>query len=184
MTNEELDAAIAATPGEKVTNATLDAAIVEHIFLNPLGTTLTVCVIKLRNGFTVTGESACVDPANYRREIGEKIAYDNARNKIWLLEGYALAERRRERADLLAGVAFPPDPDMYTCIGTKVVYAKPMTRGAYNTLRGWTLPADENGADAGYLVEYADEQRPNCEGFVGYVSWSPADVFERAYKQA
>lgn len=51
---------------------------------------LTVCVITLKNGFTVTGESACVSPANYNQEIGEQIAFKNAREKIWLLEGYRL----------------------------------------------------------------------------------------------
>jgi len=54
------------------------------------GTTLTVCVLELVNGFTVTGESACVDPANFNVELGRKIAYDNAFNKIWELEGYLL----------------------------------------------------------------------------------------------
>ena len=55
--------------------------------------TLTVCVITLRNGFQVTGESACASAANYDREIGEKIAYENAHDKIWLLEGYLLKEK-------------------------------------------------------------------------------------------
>ena len=71
---------------------------------------------------------------------------------------------------------------MRAYIGTKAVYAKPMSRDDYNTLRGWPTPADENGADAGYLVEYADGQRSNVAGFAGYVSWSPADVFEGAYR--
>ena len=46
-------------------------------------------------------------------------------------------------------------------IGTKQVTATPMTRLAYNKYRGWTVPADENGADAGYLVEYLDGGTPN-----------------------
>lgn len=54
---------------------------------------LTVCVLTLENGFTVTGESACVSPANYNQKIGEDIAFDNARDKIWLLEGYLLKEK-------------------------------------------------------------------------------------------
>lgn len=71
---------------------------------------------------------------------------------------------------------------MNTYIGNKVIQAKPMTRQEYNTLRGWTVPADENPADEGYLVEYMDGGRPNMPGFSGYVSWSPTDVFERAYR--
>lgn len=53
---------------------------------------LTFCVLVLKNGFTVTGESACASPENFDAEIGKKIAYDNARNKIWQLEGYLLKE--------------------------------------------------------------------------------------------
>lgn len=55
--------------------------------------TLTFCVLVLKNGFTVTGESACVSPENFDEAIGQKIAYDNAVNKIWQLEGYLLKER-------------------------------------------------------------------------------------------
>ena len=54
---------------------------------------LTFCVIVLKNGFTVTGESACASPENFDAEIGKKIAYDNAREKIWLLECYLLKEK-------------------------------------------------------------------------------------------
>lgn len=71
---------------------------------------------------------------------------------------------------------------MQQYIGTKLINAKPMTRLAYNELRGWTLPADENGADEGYLVEYIDGGQANHPGFAGYISWSPADVFDRAYR--
>ena len=66
-------------------------------------------------------------------------------------------------------------------IGTKQVLARPMTRQAYNDYRGWTLPADENGADEGYLVEYVDGGQPNHPAHTGYISWSPKAVFERAY---
>lgn len=57
------------------------------------GATLTVCCLTLRNGFTVTGESAAASPANFDEEIGRKIARDNARNKIWALEGYLLRSK-------------------------------------------------------------------------------------------
>jgi hypothetical protein len=60
---------------------------------------------------------------------------------------------------------------MKNYIGIKLIQAKPMTRGLYNSYRGWTLPADENPADAGYLVVYPD----------GYESWSPKRQFEDAY---
>ncbi len=67
-------------------------------------------------------------------------------------------------------------------IGTKIINAKPMTRLEYNQFRGWKLPADENGEDPGYLVEYTDGGKANTEQYVGYVSWSPKDVFEKAYR--
>jgi hypothetical protein len=54
---------------------------------------LTFCVLVLENGFTVTGESACASPENFDAEIGRKIAYENAKQKIWVLEGYALKSR-------------------------------------------------------------------------------------------
>lgn len=67
-------------------------------------------------------------------------------------------------------------------IGTKLIKAEPMTRQAYNDFRGWTLPADENGADKGYLVEYLDGGKPNTPTHAGYVSWSPAEQFDNAYR--
>lgn len=54
---------------------------------------LTFCVLVLRNGFTVTGESACASPENFDAEIGRKIARENAKQKLWPLMGYALKEQ-------------------------------------------------------------------------------------------
>jgi hypothetical protein len=54
---------------------------------------LTFCVLVLRNGFTVTGESACASPENFDAEVGRKIAFENAKQKMWPLMGYALRER-------------------------------------------------------------------------------------------
>lgn len=72
--------------------------------------------------------------------------------------------------------------DMAQFIGTKQLRAQPMTRGEYNTYRGWELPANENEADEGYLVEYTDGGAANDSRHAGYISWSPRDVFERAYR--
>jgi hypothetical protein len=54
---------------------------------------LTFCVLVLRNGFTVTGESACASPENFDAEIGRKIARENAKQKIWALMGYELKSK-------------------------------------------------------------------------------------------
>ena len=74
----------------RVTPEMIDDAVLaaqHHVFV---GTTTTVCCITLKNGFTVIGESACASPENFDAELGERIAYDNAKQKIWALEGYAL----------------------------------------------------------------------------------------------
>jgi hypothetical protein len=54
---------------------------------------LTFCVLVLKNGFTVTGESACASPENFDAEIVRKIARQNAEQKIWPLMGYELKQR-------------------------------------------------------------------------------------------
>lgn len=71
---------------------------------------------------------------------------------------------------------------MQRYIGTKLINAKPMTRQAYNDFRGWESLADENGADEGYLVEYVDGGSANTSEYAGYVSWSPKEVFDKAYR--
>lgn len=58
----------------------------EYTFVT--GTTLTICVLRLKSGFTVTGTSGTIDTSAFDMEIGKKIAYDNAFNQLWNLEGY------------------------------------------------------------------------------------------------
>lgn len=60
---------------------------------------LTFCVLVLRNGFTVTGESACASPENYNAELGRKIARANAVSKLWPLMGYALKQQLSDSAE-------------------------------------------------------------------------------------
>ncbi len=79
--------------GPRITPDDLEATIKSDYFHNPPGTTLTLCVLTLQNGFNVVGESACADPANFDRELGRRIARDNAKNKMWPLLGYALREK-------------------------------------------------------------------------------------------
>lgn len=87
----------------RITPADIDANIIEEHFFRgndavgapPSGaiSLLTFCVLVLKNGFTVTGESACASPENFDADIGKKIARQNAVSKIWPLMGYALKER-------------------------------------------------------------------------------------------
>ena len=82
-----------ASKAPRLTPEHIEAQIVNAHFYVPPGTCLTLCVLTLRNGFTVTGESACASPENFNAEIGARIARENAREKIWMLEGYLLRER-------------------------------------------------------------------------------------------
>lgn len=60
---------------------------------------LTFCVLVLKNGFTVTGESACASPENFDADIGRKIAREQAVNKIWPLMGYELKSQLHNSKD-------------------------------------------------------------------------------------
>jgi hypothetical protein len=71
----------------------IESVIVKEDYYVFPGTCLTVCCLTLKNGFNVTGESACASIENFDKELGEKIARKSAVNKIWSLEGYALKER-------------------------------------------------------------------------------------------
>lgn len=59
---------------------------------------LTICILVMKNGFMVTGESACASPENFDVALGRKIAREHAKQKIWALEGYLLRERLYEKA--------------------------------------------------------------------------------------
>lgn len=78
---------------------TKDASVALEVAANNVPSTLhllTFCVLVLKNGFTVTGESACASPENFDAEIGRKIARDNAINKVWPLMGYELKSKLAE----------------------------------------------------------------------------------------
>lgn len=148
----------------------------------PLGL-FTICIITLKNGFVCMGHSACAAPENYNKEMGEKIALRNATSEAWGHMGYALRDKLFNEQDMISSsLVQKSDPDMTGYIGTKYIHAKPMNRLEYNDLRGWVVPADENPADEGYMVEYTDKLDGQVKGYDGYISWSPKDVFERAYK--
>jgi hypothetical protein len=74
-------------------DAIVPAGAAHPDLLRPSLNLLTFCVLVLKNGFTVTGESACASPENFDEEIGRKIARANAEQKIWPLMGYELKQR-------------------------------------------------------------------------------------------
>lgn len=77
----------------RVTPELVDSKIRGSIYHRFPDTTVTVCLLQLENGFTVVGESACASAENVDEEVGRNIAYRNARDKIWSLEGYVLREK-------------------------------------------------------------------------------------------
>lgn len=87
----------------RITPEHIDACIVKEQYHVFEGTTVTVCLLHLPNGFTVDGISACASPENFNAEIGRKIARANAREKIWALEGYLLKQQLHESHLIGAG---------------------------------------------------------------------------------
>lgn len=82
----------------RVTPARLEEVIASeqyHVFPN---TTFTACLLTLVNGYTVIGESACASPENFDAALGRKIARENAKNKIWALEGYLLRQKLHDNS--------------------------------------------------------------------------------------
>lgn len=77
----------------RVTPSRIAEVIASEYYHRPPGSTLTLCVLTLANGFTVTGESACASPENFDEALGQRLARENAVGKVWALEGYALRER-------------------------------------------------------------------------------------------
>lgn len=63
------------------------------------GKTVTVCVLHLTNGFAVVGKSACIDESKFDETIGRRVAYDNAFDQLWELEGYAVCKSNQQVAD-------------------------------------------------------------------------------------
>lgn len=83
----------------RVTPDDVDRTIVgEHYHVFP-DTTVTVCCLVLRNGYTVIGHSAAASPQNFDQALGRRIARDDARQKIWPLLGYALRQRLHRKAN-------------------------------------------------------------------------------------
>ena len=100
ITPADIQAAIAQThyftAADGVRGAAIDGGV-DNGSTPPLHL-LTFCVLVLRNGFTVTGESACASPENFDAEIGQEVARLNAEQKIWALEGYLLKETLFQQA--------------------------------------------------------------------------------------
>ncbi len=102
ITPADIEANIASEHYFAASDGLRGIAIAEHYIPAQLNL-LTFCVLVLRNGFTVTGESACASPENFNAEIGRKIARENAVAKVWPLMGYELRSKLAATENLKSG---------------------------------------------------------------------------------
>ncbi len=87
LKGDALSKAIEAQPYPKVTKESIEEKITKVEYHRLGDTTVMVCSITVKNGYSVRGEAACVDPRNFDEEIGKGIAYANAFSKLWPLDG-------------------------------------------------------------------------------------------------
>ena len=93
MNDSQIEEAVAKSPAPRITKEYMESRIVDVQYFSPPGeSTTTYCRMVIDNGYAVSGESACVNPENYNRELGQSIAYNNAFAKLWPLFGFLLAE--------------------------------------------------------------------------------------------
>lgn len=82
---------------QTVTMERLESLVVAEEYLRPsIAPTLTICVLLLKNGFSLRGESACADPRMFDEQLGREYARRDAIEKAWSLEGYLLRQRLHE----------------------------------------------------------------------------------------
>ncbi|SRR6266436_5288706 len=95
MNEQETENAIQAKGlnAPRITPKHITSLIVKESYYVFPGTTVTVCCLTLENGYSVIGQSAAASPENFDVNIGHDIAFDDARKKIWALEGYLLRQR-------------------------------------------------------------------------------------------
>ena len=85
---------------QRLTPALIDETIIDEAYYVFPGTTSTICRLTLKNGYSTIGESAAVSLANFDEEIGRKVARENARHKVWALEGYLLKQKLYEQGKI------------------------------------------------------------------------------------
>jgi hypothetical protein len=95
MSDNEIEQEIQAKglTAPRVTPADIEAEIDQDLYLCGIDGRLTICVLRLKNGFLVTGESAATDAENYDQDLGKKVARQNAVAKVWPLLGFRLRDK-------------------------------------------------------------------------------------------
>lgn len=101
---DDTSSAVQKTPHRVSLASIKDKIETKHIYRPPFEPTMTVCFLKMSNGFIVIGKSAPADPANFDPAVGEQFAFEDAVRQIWPLEGYLL----RERLAVMEGNQSPP----------------------------------------------------------------------------
>ncbi len=93
QSGEQLAASVQKS-ASRVTLADLAAKVLKTEYIRPNSAPhLTICVLILKNGYSLVGKSAPADPLNFDPEAGQRFAYEDALRQLWPLEGYVLRER-------------------------------------------------------------------------------------------
>lgn len=164
-----------AATGNRVTVESIEAKIKGiTTYLLP-ETTITKAVITMENGFFVTGESACADPANFDAEIGKANAINNAFDNIWPLEGYLLKEKMYEDALLARAGVLTPEQHLQNDIEVAAKAAHEMNRAYCQAIGDDSQPAWEeapqwqkDSAIAGVKFHIAN---PDADPAASHQSW-------------
>lgn len=148
----------------RLTPADIQAVIVDETYTRLDGTTTTICLLKLANGFTVTGESACVSAENFDQEIGCQIAYKNAVGKVWALEGYLLAQRLYLATQTLACDSI--EPIAKVCHEVNRAYCQALgdnSQAAWDEAPAWQRESARMGVNLHLMGDHGPE--------ASHISW-------------
>jgi hypothetical protein len=172
---------------QKLTKEFLLSRIADTRYVHHEGTTLTHCLLKMKNGIVVDGKSACLNPADFDTEMGRKIAYDYAFAKLWELEGYARASEheqalqelksiRRDIAELRKAHPFKPEIRIVNNPG------RTLSEVAYIDVLGMRIPVGD-GFTVGVVTPTAaralDMQRQFLNAAALQGVSAKADVYSR-----
>lgn len=120
-----------------VTEQGIRSRIVDEKYFVIEGTTVTICHLTLENGFSVRGESACVDPLNFDKKKGEMYAFDAAFDKLWQLEGYLLCERLwKEKTNVEVNLR-PLEPGSFGFALEQLKRGNKVSRAGWNGVGLW-----------------------------------------------
>jgi hypothetical protein len=178
-----LEERIAEKPAEKVTLEEMKAKI-ESVSYTFDGV-LTVCIMRMRNGYKLVGKSAPASPENFDEQIGQELAYNDCIRQLWPLEGYLLCERLAERKK---GAKSLFSKGLAEYRSHKIVIAAPvaMVRQMKDGPDTKYIVVFENGSHIEVSEAYVKRCNPNADGYYvryddGHESWSPRKAFEKGY---